>query len=151
MQVHANRAQFLFVTVPGLLAAGLFLSALSSTDRSPRPTTNEVLVRPGDRGCVTKAMGGTDITEVREVILPDLGLDPTEGATTAKVRAALLEHYGSNVTELEIPMHYEWVWDPVTDTFVLVCRSAHTFEIDFGELGSIVVESRDTKYVTHLD
>src|SRR6185295_6573649 len=98
------------VLVPLGVVAAVSLGLASSSVRGEAPTaTNEVTIRPGDGGCVIASMDGAEVTEVSKVVLPKLGLADRR-ATTAGIRSALLEHYGSRVSEDSIAMHYVRVW-----------------------------------------
>ena len=138
--------------ITALVPLGIGLAALSgfayrSADDPVPTTTNEVVIRPGENGCIVQSVEGPEITEVRQVVLPQLGLDETSATTTANVRMALLERYGSRVTESAIPMHYVWMWDPRLHRWIIVCLSSSEFTIDFGAHGSVVVESQDQTLV----
>ena len=138
--------KFLGALVP-LGAVGAVLSgiALRSGDGESTTTTNQILIRPRDGGCVVKAMEGPEMTEVREVLLPQLTLEGTDEAITARVRKALLERYGDRLTERATPMGYMWKWNPVTERWEWVCGGVAEFEVDFGESGSVVVDSEDAE------
>jgi hypothetical protein len=135
-----------------LVPLGIGLAAISgfayrSIDDQAPTTTNEVLIRPGENGCVVQSVEGPEFTEVRQVVLPQLELDETNATTTANVRRALLERYGSRVTESAVPMHYTWWWNPATHRWEIICVGASQFTIDFGSKGSVVVDSQDRTWV----
>lgn len=141
-----NRRGILFVSAPGLLAVGLFLSGPSAANSTPE-SMNELRAHPLHGGCGAASANAPTLEGVRLSLMSELGADQDRAASTDEVRETLRRTYGSRVSENVTPMAYSYRWDPVYQKWVLVCSSASEFQIDFGSEGSIVVESRDTRLV----
>ena len=144
-----NRRGILFASGPALLVVCMLLPGLPAADGTCG-LSNELRTYPLHGGCGFAATSAPNLDGVRLALRNGLSGIP-DGATTDQVRAALLRTYGSRVTENVTPMAYTFRWDPILQQWVLVCFSASTFEVDFGDEGSIVVESRDTRLVPASD
>jgi len=117
-------------------AVAVALAGLASFAAEREPSSkNELFVRPGASGCVVQALDSAEVDEVRGLLAR---LD--EEQSTSTVRDALLGRYGARVSEAAVAMHYLWVL--IEGRWVLVCTSSSAFTVDFGDRGSVVVESR---------
>lgn len=138
-----RRLRIVLATITGVLAIGLFVSAISVPDATPQLRSNALRVYPREGGCGS-VVGSSKVAAVDRALASELVTADGEVRTTDLVREALLETYGDQVTESVTAMYYVREWDPIWEEFVWKCVSASEFEIAFGNESPIVVESLDT-------
>ena len=127
--------------------AVLPIVSFATRTTAPGAVKNELSFYLRNGGCGIAGVSSPALDEVSKAVTARL-VYVTEGAkTTDEVREVLVEAYGSRVDEMVTAMHYIRVWDPELQEWVVVCYSASQFEVDFGDGGTIVVDSRDTRLV----
>lgn len=129
--------------LPGLLAVFPAVQGRRPTHSKPDPSASFSIWH--------KEVGGlrlsTDVPQVLQVqraLERAIVLQGPDLTAYQRARAALSRLPGATLSESSaVAPHYEWWWNPVTERWEIRCTSSQTFEIGFGRLGTVMVETRD--------